>query len=159
MDYCVHCGSEIPDDADHCLECGAKRMEGRPSTLLDRSPRPLSVREDTAESGGNKFADAAAEPEPAGEYAADGYEYDETLGTGGFLGSLILMNIPIIGLLITLIWALGGSRRVSRQKLARAQLLFLLIIVVFTVVYVLFLSAFLAPYVSSLTDMIQGLLQ
>ena len=40
MEYCVHCGSEIPDDADHCVECGAKRMEGRPVTLLERPSRP-----------------------------------------------------------------------------------------------------------------------
>ncbi len=59
--------------------------------------------------------------EPADEEYEDGEydEYDETLGTGGFLGSLLLMSIPVVGLLIGLIWAFGGSRRVSSRSWRR----------------------------------------
>ena len=131
MEYCVHCGSEIPDDADHCVECGAKRMEGRPVTLLERPsrPRPQQPRADETlleQTGG--FSQTY-DLEPADEEYEDGEydEYDETLGTGGFLGSLLLMSIPVVGLLIGLICAFCGSRRVSRQKLAQAYLLFILI--------------------------------
>ena len=131
MEYCVHCGSEIPDDADHCVECGAKRMEGRPVTLLEQT------------GGFSQTYDL----EPADEEYEDGEyaEYDETLGTGGFLGSLLLMSIPVVGLLIGLIWAFGGSRRVSRQKLAQAYLLFILIAAAVAAACIFLFSSFLPP--------------
>lgn len=149
MEYCVHCGSEIPDDADHCVECGAKRMEGRPVTLLERPsrPRPQQPRADETlleQTGG--FSQTY-DLEPADEEYEDGEydEYDETLGTGGFLGSLLLMSIPVVGLLIGLIWAFGGSRRVSRQKLAQAYLLFILIAAAVAAACIFLFSSFLAP--------------
>ena len=138
MEYCVHCGSEIPDDVDHCIECGAKRMEGRPATLLERPARPQQPRVDETLLEQTKGLSRTYDLEPD-------EEYDETLGTGGFLGSLLLMSIPVVGLLIGLIWAFGGSKRVSRQKLAQAYLLFVLIAAAVAAACIFLFSSYLAP--------------
>ena len=55
------------------------------------------------------------------------------------------MSIPVVGLLIGLIWAFGGSRRVSRQKLAQAYLLFILIAAAVAAACIFLFSSFLAP--------------
>ena len=147
MEYCVHCGSEIPDDVDHCIECGAKRMEGRPATLLERPARPQQPRVDETLLEQTKGLSRTYDLEPDdAEYGDEAYEeYDETLGTGGFLGSLLLMSIPVVGLLIGLIWAFGGSRRVSRQKLAQAYLLFVLIAAAVAAACIFLFNSYLAP--------------
>lgn len=61
------------------------------------------------------------------------------------MGSLLLMSIPVVGLLIGLIWAFGGSKRVSRQKLAQAYLLFVLIAAAVAAACIFLFSSYLAP--------------
>lgn len=50
------------------------------------------------------------------------------LSVNSFLATFLLMCIPGIGLLLTIIWACGGSRYQNRRNLARASLLFVLIL-------------------------------
>jgi hypothetical protein len=64
-------------------------------------------------------AQATGEPPAGSPYAV--------LSTGGFVGSIILMNIPVIGWLICIIWACGGCKNRNRRNFARANLIFLAI--------------------------------
>ena len=58
---------------------------------------------------------------------------------------LLIPVAVLVGLLIGLIWAFGGSRRVSRQKLAQAYLLFILIAAAVAAACIFLFSSFLAP--------------
>lgn len=52
----------------------------------------------------------------------------DVLSTAQYLGTVLLMCVPVIGWLATLIWALGGTKNFNRRNLARGVLLAFLII-------------------------------
>lgn len=41
----------------------------------------------------------------------------------GFFGTFLLMNIPVVGTILTIVWALGGVHNVNRRAYARGMLL------------------------------------
>ncbi|MPM75488.1 hypothetical protein SDC9_122481 [bioreactor metagenome] len=45
------------------------------------------------------------------------------LSTWGFVGSLLLMAIPLVGFILTIVWASGGAYNLNRRNLARGYLL------------------------------------
>lgn len=61
------------------------------------------------------------------------YELDskEVMPVGRYLISLIWMLIPVLGLILSIIWASGGTRFKERTNLARASLILLFIIALF----------------------------
>lgn len=63
------------------------------------------------------------------------------LSSWGFVGSLLLMSIPIVGFIITIVWASGGVVNLNRRNLARAYLLCLAIGVV---IYILLMITLVA---------------
>ncbi len=65
--------------------------------------------------------------EPEYEEYYDDPAYD-VLSTGQYLGTVLLMCVPVIGWLATLIWALGGTKNFNRRNLARGVLLTFLIV-------------------------------
>ncbi len=54
----------------------------------------------------------------------------EPISAWGFIGILLLMCIPIVGLILTIIWACGGCRKVTKRSLARASLIMMVIAVI-----------------------------
>lgn len=52
----------------------------------------------------------------------------------GMAIQLILMNIPVIGFILMVVWACGGCRKISRRNLARANLILLILAIALTVI-------------------------
>lgn len=53
---------------------------------------------------------------------AKGSKY-EPITAWGYIGIMLLMCIPIVGIILTIIWACGGCRKVNKKSLARAALI------------------------------------
>lgn len=71
-----------------------------------------------------------------------GSEY-ETVGIGGYMGFMFLFAIPVIGWIIAIVVACGGSKRVNLRNFAKAYLIWLAIAIVLTIVaVVLFMTVF-----------------
>ena len=47
----------------------------------------------------------------------------DVLSSWGFVGSMIVMSLPLIGFIMTIVWASGGTVNLNRRNLARAYLL------------------------------------
>ena len=47
----------------------------------------------------------------------------EPISAWGFIGIMLLMCIPIVGILLVIIWACGGCRKLCKRSLARATLI------------------------------------
>lgn len=62
-------------------------------------------------------------PPPAGSRFA-------VLSTGSIWGSIFLMNIPIIGWIVCLVWAFSKKVNLNRRNLARAMIIFIIIQVI-----------------------------
>lgn len=70
---------------------------------------------------------------PIGEELDYDEYYDDpaydVLSSGQYLGTVLLMGVPVIGWLAVLIWALGGTKNFNRRNLARGVLLAFIILV------------------------------
>ena len=63
------------------------------------------------------------------------------MSTGSFLGTLLLMMIPIAGFILMLVWAFGGTDNPNRRNLARAMLIITAIGLVLTILCTILFSA------------------
>jgi hypothetical protein len=88
--------------------------------------QPAKEQPQTGRSSGFAFSDPEAEPPSYSRYAV--------LNMEDYLGMMLLMLIPGVNIILLLIWALGGSKKINRQNYARAALVMLLISAVLTVV-------------------------
>jgi hypothetical protein len=59
------------------------------------------------------------------------------MSTLGYIGAYILFALPLIGVIMMFVWGFSGSTNINRRNLARANLIFLLIGVIFTIVLVI----------------------
>lgn len=69
------------------------------------------------------------------------------MGAWNIALSFILMNIPVIGLVVSIIWALGGCKKIIRRNFARAYLLLLAIGIVLCIIASLIFLIFFADMV------------
>ena len=69
--------------------------------------------------GYEAIQDGQYEPEKKSRYAP--------ISTAGYVGILLLMAIPIVGFVVALVWAFGGTGHIEKRNLARASLILMLI--------------------------------
>lgn len=48
---------------------------------------------------------------------------DETVSMGNWIGTFLLMLIPVLNLILALVWAFGGMTKPSKRNYARAWLI------------------------------------
>ena len=99
MAFCENCGKPVYRLDRTCANCGA------PVTLF----------------GQNAYSDA--QPSPRMNEDPMGSSPYAVLSSWGFVGSLLLMALPIVGFIITIVWASGGVVNLNRRNLARGYLL------------------------------------
>ncbi|WP_419068143.1 hypothetical protein, partial [Candidatus Allofournierella excrementavium] len=64
-----------------------------------------------------------------------------TVGMGEWLWSSIVAAIPVVGFIVLLVWAFGGSTKLSKRNWARANLiLYAVMAVVYVVLFVLLIA-------------------
>lgn len=101
MAYCKICGSTIEEFDRVCANCGTP-VAGSASSLTEpaaTSPRPASAETQTA----------------------------PVVGSWGYVGSMLLLGLPVVGLIVAIVWAAGAVSNRNLRNLARANLLLLLI--------------------------------
>ncbi|HWR23370.1 MAG TPA: zinc ribbon domain-containing protein [Feifaniaceae bacterium] len=70
------------------------------------------------------------------------------MSTGRFLGTLLLMMIPVAGFVLMIVWACSGTENLNRRNLARAAL----IVVAISLVLCILFSALLGAVFVALAD-------
>ena len=156
MAFCTECGTNVPDDVKFCTACG-KPMGAAPK------PEPVAVGAPTP-AAAQPQAVPAYVPQPqqtpvpvsppvAGNDAPPpkGSKY-EPIGMGGYIGIMLLMCIPIVGQILTIVWACGGCRKVNKRNMARAMLVFLIISIVLGVIGYFVGRAVLGNVVNAIED-------
>lgn len=98
--------------AKFCTECGAA-MEN------DRAFCPDCGK--AVEGGSNPFKEPARNS-----------NFEEPMGLGDWIITLLITYIPVVGFIMTIVWALTASNT-SKKNYARATLLFMIIGFVFVV--------------------------
>jgi hypothetical protein len=100
MPFCDNCGKPTYPLDTVCANCGAPVKQPAQPVY---TPAPASVRSgDIEPPQGSPFA---------------------VLSSWSFVGSILLMALPIAGFIIAIVWASGSTGNLNRRNLARAQLL------------------------------------
>lgn len=107
MHFCPNCGLMAPDHITQCAQCGT----ALPPPAAPAQPQPTP----------NSAAPNAAAPGP--HYAPAAPESSGTLNTWGYLLTLVIYMIPVVGLITALVWAVSSTGNAARRDLSRAYLL------------------------------------
>lgn len=124
MANCTQCGAPLKEDSRFCTECGATAAAAEPAASTPTQPvsppaRPAAQRAPVTPSPARTPAADDDRPAPGSKY--------EPITTGGLIGTMLLMAIPVVGLILTIVWACGGCRKIQKRYLARAALVFMAI--------------------------------
>ena len=151
--FCTGCGMELTDGLMFCTGCGTKVPEDAPpaentsqSEAIVETPAAAEVKQEPvtvqAEPQQQYIPPQNAQPQqqyqqPLPQQTAytppplpreildsdiKGTKY-EPISAWGFIGIMLLMCIPIVGILLVIIWACGGCRKLCKRSLARATLI------------------------------------
>jgi len=138
--FCTNCGASLSDETRFCTECGAT-LDSAPAAGAAAPPPPPPAQPAYQAA---PAATAVAAPPQKGKKQRRAAAYDddtpapgsryEPISTWGYIGISLLMCIPIVGLIIAIIWAFGGCRKVNKRNFARAMLIMMAISLVFSII-------------------------
>lgn len=144
MNKCATCGAELSPGTNFCTACGA-RVNTAPTPAPAPAPTQTPVQTNPAPAP-RKAApvyQTAPTPAPADAEPPAGSKY-EPVSALGFIGIMLLMCIPIVGPILTIVWAFGGCRKVQQRSFARASLFFMAIGLIITIFIGLKIKAFIS---------------
>ena len=127
---CTQCGAQIQEGAAFCTSCGAKYTPAPPPPPPKQTPPPAAP---AYQPPPQPRQPVQAAPQQTLEQAVKGTKY-EPITTGGFVGIMLLLCIPVLGLILLIVWTCGGCRKISKRSFARASLLLAVIAIVIGIV-------------------------
>ena len=147
--FCTNCGATLDDDKKFCTECGASVNESPAGAAAPPQAAPVYAQAATA-----TMPPPQPAYQPAAAYGGDmasakGSKY-EPITTGGFIGIMLLMCIPIVGQILMIVWALGGCRKINKRNLARASLIMMVVALVISFILGLVLKSLFGKVVDQI---------
>ena len=136
VNVCGSCGAPMKENVAFCTECGARKGEKVAQQVPQpqkqaASPQPPPPQQPPVSVAPLYQAPSPqqpvqqpvqATPQQTLEQSVKGTKY-EPITTGGFIGIMLLLCIPIIGFILLIVWACGGCRKISKRSFARATLI------------------------------------
>ena len=115
---CNYCGEENADGAKFCRSCGAE--------LPASGGRGMQSETQYEEFYDEEPVRRSSVPPVPPEY--------KPISMWGYLGYEILFSIPLIGFILLLVFALGGSKNINVRNFARSYFCVLIIVLILTVI-------------------------
>ena len=165
--FCTNCGKEIPEGVAFCTECGTKASESKAATeqpaeaVAEKAPEAV-IAENTQATyqapSQQGYQQQPPQAPPAQNYGQPQYQQPytppptqpialtaesvkgtkyEPISAWGFIGIMLLMCIPVVGLILTIVWACGGCRKICKRSLARAAIIMTVIGIVIGIIFAL----------------------
>ncbi len=126
---CPKCGTSNVDAANVCMNCGEILYNYQPANNAQFS-EPVQQPVQTAQPM------QTAQP----VYQQNLYQqpipenYSETVSVGEWVGTTLLLMIPLVNLILIFVWAFGGGTKKSKSNYFKAYLLIMLILIGVSVV-------------------------
>ena len=137
--FCENCGANLPDDSKFCTGCGTTIESAAPAVKPAAPVQPVRAAAPVTHPPQSQpvytppppqrlVQPAYAPPQqPYYNNQAAGYgalqANREPLGVGSYIGMFFLSAIPMVGFIMLLVWAFGGSVNLNKKNYARAILI------------------------------------
>lgn len=135
---CGNCGREYPYYYDKCPYCGtinidtknAQQTREYSNDYRDNNRQDYYVQQNNPQYNRNQYNEGYRQPVYNGYYRSD-----EPVSIGSWIGVWLLTCIPIVGFIMLIVWACGGTRKTSLKNWARAQFIIFLILILIGVIF------------------------
>ena len=158
MPFCSECGANMPEGVKFCTSCGkAIAVSSAPRSMEVPPPQQPVYSQPHAPAPSSR---GMSQPEPAA-YNPSAPDVQPPTGqysvvsTMSWLGTIILLAIPFIGLILCLVWAFGGGN-LNRRNLSRAYLIILVAFLVLGIVFGVLMFLVLPSVAGPFMEQIQG---
>ncbi|WP_455671625.1 zinc-ribbon domain-containing protein [Phocaeicola sp.] len=122
MTFCTNCGNQIPDGIKFCTLCGTAMKEAVPAQPAQQPvQQPITQQQPIQQ---------VSQPVPAYAAPPDITYQEEPISAGGYIGIMFLIMMPLINLILLIIWACGGCKKVNKRNFARGMLVWMVITLV-----------------------------
>lgn len=154
--YCKKCGANLSEGAEFCRECGTPVQKETSERAENSQPEYRQTQgEQNTQQNPPQYSQPQVQPMAYG-VANQGYNnnynipiknYDPSkdytpIGMWGYFGYQILFAIPIIGFIMILVFALGGTKNINLRNYARSSFcLLIILVVVLLLIFIFSLSA------------------
>ena len=153
--YCTKCGMQVPDGMNFCPVCGAevKATDAQNASEGAQKPQVDMQYQETQNAGNTGYQQAYnnGQQQTNGYYSNAAYnpadeeanlpEKYRPISVLGYIGYQILFAIPVIGFIFVLIFAFKGDTNKNLQNFARAELVFIIIVVILTILFCIIAGA------------------
>ena len=136
---CSHCGREYPYYYDKCPYCGAVNID--PKRAKQNRENSNDYQEN--QNYDNQQNEQQNNQQNNRQQHNGGYQQpvyrsyernNEPVSIGSWIGVWLLLCIPIVGFIMLIIWACGGTKKQSLKNWARAQFIILLILILIGII-------------------------
>lgn len=140
MANCTQCGTALSDGLRFCTACGAAVpvRQTAPPPEMSTAFRQAQPQYDNRQAAPRRTPQSIYRKPPYTPPRSDappaGSKY-ELITTSGYIGILLLMCIPVVGIVLALIWAFGGCQKLQKRNLARAMLILMSVGLVFSLIF------------------------
>lgn len=155
MKTCPICGIQVADADTFCSACG-NQLEPTVQNAPDAAPLEKAASNETdaaklemPEPPHTLYKEPVTQPaapqQPEASQAAYVPAYaplhnNDPVSMGEWILNLIVLNVPIVGFIMTFVWGFGTSAKPSLRNFARAMLIFKVILFVLVVLLFILLS-------------------
>jgi len=130
--FCTKCGATLADDKKFCTECGTPIGAASGETERVQTVNAAEQSAEVSRPVRSAYQQQTPPPVMSGQSALPAYGADiapprgskyAPITTWGYIGIMLLMCIPIVGIILIIVWACGGCKKVNKRNLARASLI------------------------------------
>lgn len=122
MANCKKCGAPLEEGNKFCMSCGTNVED----TGFQAAPQQQAAQTPSPKQSRSVYVQPDYVPGSESKY--------EPITTKGYIGIMLLMAIPVVGIILAIIWACGGCRKINKRNLARATLIMMVIALILSLI-------------------------
>lgn len=165
--FCTSCGASLDDGKKFCTVCGAAAdvLPAGETVMAGGAAAPPPAAEPARQAQAAPSMQGyqpqqplyqqtqPVYPQPApppGDVPPSADSKYAPIGTGGWIGIMLLLMIPVFNLILLIVWACGGCKKVTKRGFARAMLILMVIGLILSVVIGLAARSFIGQAVGGI---------